>query len=96
MAIEEAAGATKNKEFNEVLFGEYRRRPVRAKELREKIEKGELPKLPNSKHAACQMCPAWHIRGMCNPSCPRVDNHQPYTADEYAPLVDWCQANYPS
>ena len=89
-------GRNKNEAFNEVLFGEYRSRPVRAKELREKIEKKELPKLPDSKHSTGQMCPAWHIRGMCNPACPRADDHQPYTVDEYTPLVEWCKANYPT
>ena len=89
-------GRNKNEEFNEVLFGEYRRRSVWAKELQEKIEKGELPQLPDSKCGTCPMCTAWHIRAMCNPNCPRADDHQQYSTDEYKPLVDWCQANYPT
>ena len=87
-----------------VLFEEYRRGPIRAKELRDKIEKGELPKLPTSKYFPCsrfpnwdgQMCPAWHIREMCNPGCPRSPDHEKYTVEEYTPLVEWCQNNYPS
>ena len=90
-----------NPQFNDVLFGEYRRRlvngkPVRAWELRLKIANGELPELPQSKHGDTPMCPAWHIKGMCNQSCPRVHDHKDYSVDDYAPLVKWCSDNYPS
>ena len=90
-----------NPQFNEVLFGEYRRRQVngkhvRSRDLRQKIAAKELPELPPSIHCATPMCPAWHIKGMCNTSCPRVADHKPYSNDEYAPLVKWCGDNYPT
>ena len=87
--------------FNKVLFGEYRRRqvngkPVRSRDLRLKIANGELPELPTSKHAEHPMCPAWHVKGMCNPSCPRAADHKEYSVEEYKPLGDWCAQHYPS
>ena len=94
--------STRNPDFNEVLFGEYRNRtvngqPVKARDLRLKIHRGELPELPTSIYCTTSpMCPAWHIKGMCNPSCPRAADHKVYTATQYQPLVDWCGANYPS
>ena len=90
-----------NREFNEVLFGEYRNRrvdgkPIRARDLRQKVIDGELPEFPTSIHCSKPMCPAWHIKGMCNLSCPRADDHKEYSVEQYAPMVGWCQANYPS
>ena len=90
-----------NPHFNDVLFGEYRRRqingkPIRARNLRERIVSGELPELPRSKYGDHPMCPAWHVKGICNPSCPRNADHKDYSVEEYAPLVQWCGDNYPS
>ena len=91
-----------NPHYNEVLFGEYRRRqvngkPVRSRDLRLKISANELPELPLSIYCtSTPMCPAWHIKGMCNSSCPRAGDHKEYSAEQYAPLVEWCDKNYPS
>lgn len=90
-----------NRQFNEVLFGEYRNRrvdgkPVRARDLRQKVTDGELPEFPTSIYCSTPMCPAWHIKGMCNSSCPRHEDHKDYSVEQYAPMVGWCQANYPS
>ena len=91
-----------NPHYNEVLFGECRRRqvngkPVSSRDLRLKISAGELPELPLSIYCtSTPMCPAWHIKGMCNSSCPRAGDHKEYSAEQYTPLVEWCDKNYPS
>jgi hypothetical protein len=41
------------------------------------------------------MCLAWHTKGMCNPACPRVNDHVDYTDAEYGPLSSWCSDHYP-
>ena len=42
------------------------------------------------------MCLAYHTKGQCNVGCGRKADHVPYTNDEYAPLVTWCAANFPT
>ena len=42
------------------------------------------------------MCLAYHVKGMCNPTCPRVGDHKEYSAEEYNPLVEWCTQHYPT
>ena len=95
------SGTSTNPHFNEVLFGDYRRRqvngkPIPARDLRRKIAAGELPELPKSKYCAHPMCLAYHVKGMCNPTCPRVGDHKEYSAEEYNPLVEWCTQHYPT
>ena len=89
-----------NPTFSEVLFGQYKNRmvngrPVKCRDLRNKISRGELPELPLSKVDNAPMCLAWHTKGMCNSDCPRVADHVPYTNEELGPLCTWCGTNYP-
>lgn len=91
----------KNESFHHALFGEIKTRKVggkivRSRDVRDKIEAGELPPLPPSKADGKPMCLAWHTKGICNPDCPRAPDHKvEYTAEEYVPLCQWCDANYP-
>lgn len=89
-----------NDSFNASIFGEYERRqvngrPVKCREVRYKISRGELPGLPLSKIDQSPMCLAWHTKKMCNADCPRGADHVHYTDAEYEQLKSWCVANYP-
>ena len=97
-------GTNKGKEnaaFHHVLFGAIKTRTVggktvKSRDVREKIRKGELPQLPPSKADGAPMCLAWHTKGICNPECPRAADHAViYSAEEYQPLIGWCDLNYP-
>ena len=89
-----------NDSFAEHIFGEYERRevngrPVRSRDVRVKISRGDLPVLPASKIDQLPMCLAWHTKGICNSVCPRAADHVCYTDAELEPLKVWCAANYP-
>ncbi len=86
-----------NVSFNTTLFGTYKDSGVPCRVVRAKIARGDAPALPNSKaNAQMEMCLGWHVKGMCNSNCSRSADHIPYTATEYAPLVQWCTAHFPS
>ena len=90
-----------NQAFNETLFGEVKVRkidnkPIRSRDIRTKITRGDIPDLPPSKIDKHPMCLAWHTKGMCNPGCPRAVDHVPYSTSEYSPLVNWCSEHYPT
>ena len=97
----------RNLDYHKGMFGTYKTRKVDGKEvrtrsLRKDIEEGRLPALPRSKYCTAvtaewdgQMCPAWHIKGFCNPNCKAHPDHKAYTDAEYAPLLQWCTTNYP-
>jgi hypothetical protein len=96
-----AAGAAQSPQFNESLFGEIKNRKIgsktiRSRDVRMKIESGDIPELPPSKVDKQPMCLAWHTKGMCNPNCPRAADHIEYSSAEYAPLCRWCSSHYPS
>ena len=83
------------------MFLEYRdhmigRRPIKCQDLRNKIKRGELPEFTMSKVDGNQMCPAWHVKGMCNPSCSQTPDHVEYATDEYQNMCLWFQTNWPS
>jgi hypothetical protein len=81
-----------NTHFNTALFGVYKTSTIKSKELRKKIERGELPPLPPSKaNASKPVCLAWHTKGQCSSLCPHSADHIAYSADEYASLVTWCR-----
>ena len=89
-----------NEKFNEVLFGELKKRKVNGKfvptgVIKAKIKKGELPALPNSRVDGQPMCLAWHTKGICNSDCPRAADHVTYNASQYQPMKAWCDTNYP-
>lgn len=93
-------GSVHNPKFNEGLFGDIKVRkvngkPVKSRDIRTKINRGETPELPPSKVDQQPMCLAWHTKGMCNPACPRVNDHADYTDAEYGPLSSWCSDHYP-
>ena len=93
-------GSVHNPKFNEALFGEVKVRkvngkPVKSRDIRTKINRGEIPELPPSKVDQQPMCLAWHTKGMCNPSCPRCKDHVDYTTAEYGSLNTWCTEHYP-
>ena len=93
-------GTIENTKFEQALFGNFRDRkvggkPVKCRDLRHLIKGGKLPQLPKSKVDGHPMCPAWHIKGICNDGCPRVADHVLYSPTEYQPLCSWCNANYP-
>ena len=78
--------------FNTTLFGSYQTSSIKSKELRKKIDRGELPPLPPSRiDAAKPVCLAWHTKGQCNTLCPLIADHVAYTADQYEPLATWCR-----
>ena len=58
-------------------------RPIKCRDLRKKIKYGKLPSFPMSKVDGKQMCPAWHVKGMCNPGCLRIPDHVEYETDKY-------------
>eukprot|EP00956_Cyclotella_meneghiniana_P019524 scaffold33394_cov89-Cyclotella_meneghiniana.AAC.1 len=75
-----AAGAAQSPHFNESLFGEIKNRKIgsktiKSRDVRMKIESGDIPELPPSKVDQQPMCLAWHTKGMCNPNCPRAADH---------------------
>lgn len=81
-----------NTHFNTALFGTYKTSSIKSREIRRKIERGDLPPLPPSKMSASKpVCLAWHTKGQCNTSCPCLHDHVAYTPEEYAPLVTWCR-----
>lgn len=89
-----------NDSFNASIFGEYERRqvngrPIKCREVRYKISRGELPGLPVSKIDQQPMCLAWHTKKICNSDCPRAADHVHYTDAEYEQLKSWCAAHYP-
>ena len=85
-----------NTSFNTTLFNTYKEAPVTCRALRQKIAANDLPALPLSKIDNVAMCLAYHAKGQCNVGCGRKADHVPYTNDEYAPLVTWCAANFPT
>ena len=85
-----------NVTFNSDLFQKYKEAPTPCRNLRAKIRANEIPILPNSKADNMTMCLAWHAKGQCNVACRRSIDHIAYTATEYAPLVTWCTANFPT
>lgn len=92
--------ATTNTQFSELKFGEYKRRkingkPIKCRDIRQKINRGEIPELPASKKDGQPMCLAWHTKGMCNPDCPRAADHVKYEEPEYEPLCQWCAEHFP-
>ena len=89
-----------NVDFNEHKFGELKRRKqngnmIKCRDIRMRIRRQELPELPPSKVDNQPMCLAWHVKGLCNPDCPRAADHVKYESAEYDPLFQWCVANYP-
>ena len=98
-----------NKKFNTELFGRYKSRKdpatgseYRAKEVRDKCE----TPLPISKTGYVwtdrqgqthkgRMCLAYHVKGMCNSSCPCKEDHVEYSVEGYKELVKWCDDCYP-
>ena len=96
-----ATGAAQSPHFNESLFGEIKNRKIgsktiKSRDVRMKIESGDIPELPPSKVDQQPMCLAWHTKGMCNPNCPRAADHVEYSSAEYVPLCGWCSSTYPS
>ena len=81
-----------NTHFNTALFGTYKTSSIKSRDIRRKVERGDLPPLPPSKmNASKPVCLAWHTKGQCNSNCPCLLDHVAYTPDEYAPLVAWCR-----
>ena len=69
-----SGSANNNPSFNEVLFGKYKNlkvkgKPIKSRDIRNKINCGELPDLPPSKVDQKPMCLAWHTEAMCNVDC---------------------------
>ena len=91
----ENAGRTNNVGFNAELFMTYRSRPVKSASIRRQIRANTLLALPLSTVDTQTICLAFHTKGQCNAECPHVADHVAYTAEEYAPLLDWCATNYP-
>jgi hypothetical protein len=88
-----------NLEYNESLFGEFRRRKRNGKEIPIRSFKQQATAtkpLPPSSFGVASMCLAWHVKGMCNADCRLAADHRSYSPAEYAPLVTWCQACYPA
>ena len=88
------------KHYHEVLFAEFRDqrvkgKPVKIRNIKNKISNGELPKLPISKYTGRMMCGGWHIKGICNTNCPEKDDHKRYTDEEYKDLHTWCVNHFP-
>jgi len=82
------------------LFGKFKRRrdPATGKEFaiaKVKLNVNESAPIPTSKHCQGHMCLAWHVKGMCNTSCPRAGDHKPYSDQDYKPLIEWCEKHYP-
>lgn len=82
-----------NTNFNATLFQRFRDMPVSVRMVRQNAS----DPLPTSKYETDKsMCLAWHAKGVCNSACRCRYDHQPYTDDEYGPLVSWCTNNYRS
>ena len=85
-------GATdKNLKYHEGLFSEFRDRlvngkPVKMRNIKNKIKNKDLPELPKSKVTGRMMCGGYHIKGICNTNCPELEDHTCYTVEEYQPL----------
>ena len=98
---DEQSNTAKIPDFHEAIFGEFRKRtingkPVKSKDIRQKIAQNKLPPLPGSRlDPNTPMCLAWHTKGMCNNECPHVADHIKYDASQYKPLKSWCDENYP-
>ena len=90
-----------NKHFHNALFREIKTwtvggRTVKRRDVRKKINNGELPPLPPLKVDGQHMCLAWYTKGIYNPDSPRASDHVLiYLVEEYQPLCSWCIANYP-
>ena len=80
-------------EYRDCMIGG---RPIKCQDLREKINRGELPVFLMSKVDGKKMCPAWHNKGMSNPGCSQTPNHAEYGTDENQKMCVWCQTNWPS
>jgi hypothetical protein len=84
-----------NRYFNAELFSKYKDSPMSCRILRLRIRNNEVPALPKSKVDNNDICIAWHCKSMCNVNCGRKADHVQYTEEEYAPLIEWCAANFP-
>ena len=84
-----------NVNFNSTIFLQFKDAPTSCRTIRNKIRSNELPPLPLSKVDTKAMCIAWHVKSMCNNNCGRKVDHVSYSADEYAPLKDWCSEHFP-
>ena len=87
-----------NKHYNRGLFGRFmnRKDPATGKQYpAKKVRLGATKPLPPSKTGKGPMCLAWHVKERCNEGCPCSYDHIPYTDEEYAPMVAWCEECYP-
>jgi hypothetical protein len=61
--------------------------------IRDVLSKAGSDKIPKSDNGV-DMCLSWHIRGMCNTTCPRKADHRAHTAEEDNKLLEWCVRNF--
>ena len=88
----------KNEHYNSGLFERFKKRkdPATGQQYPAKnVRRAATKPLPNSKTGKGPMCMAWHVKERCNENCPCSNDHIPYTEEEYAPLVAWCEECYP-
>ena len=98
-----------NDKHNASLFGRYKRRkdPATGREYGAKAVRNKCTTpLPLSKTGYVwkdkqgqthkgRMCLAYHVKGMCNLSCPCKEDHVEYSEEEYKDLTKWCEECYP-
>ncbi len=101
-----------NNKHNVNLFGRYKKRkdPSTGREYQAKAVRNNCATpLPLSKTGYVwkdkqgqihkgRMCLAYHVKGMCNLSCPCKEDHVEYSEEEYKTdqgLVKWCEGCYP-
>ena len=85
-----------NPTFNADLFNQYREdRSMRARDVRARwLAAGlELPKSRVDSNKT--MCLAYHVKGTCNEGCRSAYDHVPYSASQYAPMVQLCSEHWP-
>ena len=98
----DGSGSTSNNpSFNEVLFGKYKNlkvngKPIKSRNIRNKINRGELPDLPPSKVDQKPMCLAWYTKAMCNADCPCAADHDVYTNSEISPSMAGVEPTIPT
>jgi hypothetical protein len=84
-----------NATFNADLFNSYRESRIGARAVRERLAEAAV-ELPRSRiDSSKSMCLEYHTRGRCNTACRLASDHVPYSASQYAPLVQFCTEHWP-
>ena len=81
----------RNLNYRQEVFGRF---AVLARRVREVLVAAPNPPPLSPHDNTCQMCVAYHVKGMCNDRCGRSADHAVHTLAQDNLLLEWCTAHY--